>query len=161
MKINEDLLIGDENISLKELAKRDMIMVKIKNYGGTAPKTLELIEDNKIGTSLSLSNNKILIGSDISKVKISFGIIYQSSTTSDTFGISTTLIKNTTDIVNVTAGGGKVTLYYGGVMVLSNYILKVNSGDTLSLRTSTGDNLLYRIVNDSVEHGYFTVEVIE
>lgn len=110
----------------------------------------------KIGNKLSLSNNKIIIGSGVSKVKIS-GNMRMSTTSTSALGVNLNIFRNGIEYVasNRTSLSG-----YDGISTATR-LVEVQEGDEITLNYWKSNSTTAMIIMSGYGSTYLTVEVVK
>lgn len=111
-----------------------------------------------VGNKLIASGNKIVIGSGVSKVRVSMNASFQSGNS----GVSSILInvmKNGSSVGQSYAYNSNLDMYYYSTCVISDLILEVQEDDEISYRITVDKN--YTLHDDEWGVSKLLVEVIE
>lgn len=111
-----------------------------------------------VGDKLSVSNNKIKIGANVSKVKCSMNASVQSPDQSPST-VSIAIIKNGLDLGTAYSYHSSLGMYYYATCVISDLIIEVEEGDEISFKINVDKS--YTLHDDQYGVSKLIVEVIE
>lgn len=111
-----------------------------------------------VGNKLIASGNKIVIGSGVSKVRVSMNASFQSGN-SGVSSISINVMKNGSSVGQSYAYNSNLDMYYYSTCVISDLILEVQEDDEISYRITVDKN--YTLHDDEWGVSKLLVEVIE
>ena len=146
MKINNKLI--DTNIITAKLSND----LSVTATSGLIP----LNDVIKIGNKLTLSNNKIIIGSGVSKVKIS-GNMRMSTSSTSVLGVNLNIFRNGTDYV---ASNRTSLNLYDGISTATR-LIEVQEGDEITLNYWKSNSTTAMTIMSGYGSTYLTVVVVE
>lgn len=111
-----------------------------------------------VGNKLSVSENKIIVGNGVSKVRVSMNASFQSGN-SGVSSISINVMKNGSSVGQSYAYNSNLDMYYYSTCVISDLILEVQEDDEISYRITVDKN--YSLHDDEWGVSKLLVEVIE
>ena len=139
---------------LDEKSDKNIITASMSsNFTKTTPdyETLPLNTSLIVGNKLSLNNNSIIVGSDVSKVKVSAKLSFNSVANSGLKWL--TIFKN-----NDAVSANPTNLSSRNMVYSTDTLIEVSVGDIITLKVngSVGDVIRYGIPYSNI-----TVEVVE
>ena len=151
--INATNLNGNFN-ELDEKTEHHIITASMSSNFTKSTTDYEILPLNTsliVGNKLSLSNNGIVVGSNVSKVKVSAKLSFNSVATS---GLKWLTIFNNNDAVSA----NPANLSARNMVYSTDTLIEVSAGDIITLKVngSAGDVIRYGIPYSNI-----TVEVIE
>ena len=111
-----------------------------------------------VGNKLTVSGNKIVIGSGVSKVKISMNASFQNGS-NGVSSVSINIMKNGSSVGQSYAYNSNLGTYYYSTCVISDLILEVQEDDEISYKINVDKN--YTLHDDEWGVSKLVVEVIE
>lgn len=111
-----------------------------------------------VGNGFSITNQNIVIGKNVEKVKISGIIKAQVENNQSNYNLAVNVCKNGTAVLNMVEFRGNINMYYYVQCVFSNFILDVKEGDKISLNINASANS--NVINNEQYSSYVTVEAI-
>jgi len=157
LQVNGDINASSIKINNNEITYRSIMTAtaKAKTLSTTSYELIPIEEESSVGDKLTLNttDNKIVIGSGVTKVLVSASILFSTGGTSSTRrGIA--IYKNATQVMYNSAKGD--TTYTGAS--ISPYLLDVQAGDYIQIyginQGATGSVI-------STANTFLTVDVVE
>lgn len=111
-----------------------------------------------VGNKLSVSGNKIIVGTGVSKVRVSMNASLQGQS-AGVSSVSINVMKNSSSAGCAYAYNSNLDVYYYSTCVISDLILEVQEGDEISYRITVDKN--YTLHDDEWGVSKLLVEVIE
>lgn len=159
MKINENIKIGDTGKRINDLIKH-LVQCNLgtRNVVANSDNNANFSSALIIGNKLNVSGNKVVIGEDVSKIKINMivNLQAQSGGLSD---VSIRVLKNNNVVGRSYSYHSNLGVYYYVTCVISDLILEVQENDEISYKISVDKS--YTLHDDEWGISKLLVEVLE
>ena len=160
MKINEDIMVGNTGKTIKKLVTKHIVQCNLgtRNVVANSDNNANFSSALIIGNKLNVSGNKVVIGEDVSKIKINMivNLQAQSGGLSD---VSIRVLKNNNVVGRSYSYHSNLGVYYYATCVISNFILEVQNNDEISYGIQANKN--YTLHDDEWGVSKLLIEVIE
>ncbi len=111
-----------------------------------------------VGNKLSVSGNKIIIGTGVSKIRVSMNASFQAAN-SGVSSVSINVMKNGSSVGQSYAYNSNLDIYYYATCVISDLILEVQEDDEISYKITVDKS--YTLHDDEWGVSKLLVEVLE
>ena len=160
MKINEDIMVGNTGKTIKKIVTKHIVQCNLgtRNVVANSDNNANFSSSLIVGSKLSVSENKVVIGEDVSKIKINMivNLQAQSGGLSD---VSIRVLKNNNVVGRSYSYHSNLGVYYYATCVISNFILEVQNNDEISYGIQANKN--YTLHDDEWGVSKLLIEVIE
>ena len=159
MKINENIKIGDTGKRINDLIKH-LVQCNLgtRNVVANSDNNANFSSALIIGNKLNVSGNKVVIGEDVSKIKINM-IVNLQAPSGGLSDVSIRVLKNNNVVGRSYSYHSNLGVYYYSTCVISDLILEVQEDDEISYRITVDKN--YTLHDDEWGVSKLLVEVIE
>lgn len=157
---NVEDAIDEVNSDLNTSIQKHIVQANLGTRGVYAGSNNDSNFDSTIvvGNKLSVSENKIIVGNGVSKVRVSMNASFQTGN-SGVSSISINVMKNGSSVGQSYAYNSNLDMYYYSTCVISDLILEVQEDDEISYRITVDKN--YTLHDDEWGVSKLLVEVIE
>ena len=160
MKINEDIMVGNTGKTIKKLVTKHIVQCNLgtRNVVANSDNNANFSSSLIVGSKLSVSGNKVVIGEDVSKIKVNMiaNLQDQSGGLSD---ISIRVLKNNNVVGRSYSYHSNLGVYYYATCIISDLILEVQNNDEIGYGIQTNKN--YTLHDDEWGVSKLLIEVIE
>jgi hypothetical protein len=153
-KITKENAFNDINEEINTKTQRHVITVQLENnFSKTIAdyETLPFTVETKAGTKLTLSNNSVIIGSGVSKIKVSAKASFNTIATSGLKWL--TIFKN-----NDAVSPNPRNLSARDMIYATEVLVSVNENDIITVKVNGTIN---DVIRGGIGYTYLTVEVVE
>ena len=160
MKINGNIQLEDIGKTLNDLITKHLAQCNLgtRNVVANSDNNANFSSSLIVGSKLSVSGNKVVIGEDVSKIKVNMiaNLQDQSGGLSD---ISIRVLKNNNVVGRSYSYHSNLGVYYYATCIISDLILEVQNNDEIGYGIQTNKN--YTLHDDEWGVSKLLIEVIE
>ena len=156
---NLNLMQDNVENAINESSFKNIVQANLGSRTVTTDSTNEGISSSLIiGNKLSMSNNKILIGAGVSKIKCSLNASVQVQNSGQS-SVTISIVKNGTTLGTAYSYHSNLDTYYYATCVISDLIIEVEQGDEISYKINVDKK--YVMHDDEYGVSKLYVEVVE
>lgn len=153
-------MVGNTGKTIKKLVTKHIVQCNLgtRNVVANSDNNANFSSSLIVGSKLSVSENKVVIGEDVSKIKINM-IVNLQAPSGGLSDVSIRVLKNNNVVGRSYSYHSNLGMYYYSTCVISDLILEVQENDEISYKISVDKS--YTLHDDEWGVSKLLVEVLE